>query len=389
MRPARPFEPPAGPAGGDAGARRDRPAVPPGARSRLRSTAPVASSRSSPSSIHSSGSQAASRRAPPSSPPGSSWRRALAAARQASDAAVGGTWAAPRRASPPQRRGPGTGPRSPPAVAPRRSGVPPSRCRPRCCGRCDWGPWAPASPPPWRLRPVPAAPPAPPRPVRPEPEPVRLEPAPGRPGRGGPPPRPPRRPSPWRFVSPGGPRRVVSPGRVERPERGVSPGRPGRLLPRPSVVRPSCCRESPSRPERAGRPCWPDRRGPPRPGSDGARPDRPDPLAPPPAPRAGGGPAPRRPRRPSSGPWPRELVGAMSTQGTGGHASTGVRQNAKKAAPEDGLLLEKSGGDLLSQAVSCQVPSALEGLTSVFGMGTGVTPPPWPPKSAVNSGPRH
>lgn len=45
---------------------------------------------------------------------------------------------------------------------------------------------------------------------------------------------------------------------------------------------------------------------------------------------------------------------------------------------------EKSGGVLLSQAVSHQVPSALEGLTSVFGMGTGVTPPLWPPKSVVN-----
>ena len=45
---------------------------------------------------------------------------------------------------------------------------------------------------------------------------------------------------------------------------------------------------------------------------------------------------------------------------------------------------EKSGGVLLSQAVSHQVPSAQEGLTSVFGMGTGVTPPLWPPKSVVN-----
>ena len=32
-----------------------------------------------------------------------------------------------------------------------------------------------------------------------------------------------------------------------------------------------------------------------------------------------------------------------------------------------------SGGDLLSRAVSSQVPSALKGLTSVFGMGTGGT----------------
>jgi hypothetical protein len=45
----------------------------------------------------------------------------------------------------------------------------------------------------------------------------------------------------------------------------------------------------------------------------------------------------------------------------------------------------KSGGVLLSQAVSRQVPSAQEGLTSVFGMGTGVTPPLWPPKPVVSA----
>ena len=32
------------------------------------------------------------------------------------------------------------------------------------------------------------------------------------------------------------------------------------------------------------------------------------------------------------------------------------------------------GGDLLSHTVTRAVPSALRGLTSVFGMGTGVTP---------------
>ena len=47
------------------------------------------------------------------------------------------------------------------------------------------------------------------------------------------------------------------------------------------------------------------------------------------------------------------------------------------------LLCKKSGGVLLSQAVSDQVPSALEGLTSVFGMGTGVTPPIGSPESCV------
>ena len=40
----------------------------------------------------------------------------------------------------------------------------------------------------------------------------------------------------------------------------------------------------------------------------------------------------------------------------------------------------ESGSDLLSRAVSSQVPSALKGLTSVFGMGTGVAPSLSPPE---------
>jgi hypothetical protein len=44
-------------------------------------------------------------------------------------------------------------------------------------------------------------------------------------------------------------------------------------------------------------------------------------------------------------------------------------------------LLQKSGGDLLSQEISLQVPSAQTGLTSVFGMGTGVTLSLSPPKT--------
>ena len=39
-----------------------------------------------------------------------------------------------------------------------------------------------------------------------------------------------------------------------------------------------------------------------------------------------------------------------------------------------------SGSVLLSRAVSSQVPSALKGLTSVFGMGTGGTPSSLPPE---------
>ena len=45
-------------------------------------------------------------------------------------------------------------------------------------------------------------------------------------------------------------------------------------------------------------------------------------------------------------------------------------------------LQKKSGSDLLSRAVSRGVPSALEGLTSVFGMGTGGTPPTLPPENS-------
>ena len=58
-------------------------------------------------------------------------------------------------------------------------------------------------------------------------------------------------------------------------------------------------------------------------------------------------------------------------------------QNATNA-PEGAFVLEKSGGVLLSQGVYPQVPSALTGLTSVFGMGTGVTLSLWPPKSVVH-----
>ena len=43
------------------------------------------------------------------------------------------------------------------------------------------------------------------------------------------------------------------------------------------------------------------------------------------------------------------------------------------------------GNVLLSHTVTHAVPSALKGLTSVFGMGTGVTPSPWSPRiSKIN-----
>ncbi len=56
------------------------------------------------------------------------------------------------------------------------------------------------------------------------------------------------------------------------------------------------------------------------------------------------------------------------------------------------IVLRNPGGVLLSQGASPQVPSALASLTAVFGMGTGVSPPPWPPEilrsAAAITGPR-
>ena len=51
-----------------------------------------------------------------------------------------------------------------------------------------------------------------------------------------------------------------------------------------------------------------------------------------------------------------------------------IRIKKSPSAKADGLY-KYSGGVLLSHDLSVIVSSALEDLTSVFGMGTGVTPP--------------
>src|SRR5207245_7850582 len=51
----------------------------------------------------------------------------------------------------------------------------------------------------------------------------------------------------------------------------------------------------------------------------------------------------------------------------------------KPADPKTSGLLIKPGSVLLSHSLTAAVSSALEDLTSVFEMGTGVTPPAWPP----------
>src|SRR5918996_1658963 len=56
-----------------------------------------------------------------------------------------------------------------------------------------------------------------------------------------------------------------------------------------------------------------------------------------------------------------------------------ARGGNEKSRPS-GRLLGRTGGDLLSQAREGQVPSALWGLTALFGMGRGVSPTPKPPE---------
>jgi hypothetical protein len=55
--------------------------------------------------------------------------------------------------------------------------------------------------------------------------------------------------------------------------------------------------------------------------------------------------------------------------------SEALHQRVKKKNNISVVLFLLPGDDLLSQDPAVQVPSALESLTSVFGMGTGVASP--------------
>ncbi len=55
-------------------------------------------------------------------------------------------------------------------------------------------------------------------------------------------------------------------------------------------------------------------------------------------------------------------------------------KDERTALRRPAVLYEKTGGVLLSQALAGQVPSALRGLTALFGMGRGVSPSPRPPE---------
>ena len=64
------------------------------------------------------------------------------------------------------------------------------------------------------------------------------------------------------------------------------------------------------------------------------------------------------------------VYGALSPLGEGGYH----RLDKYESRPGGTAFRIYPGDDLLSQALRSQVPSALRGLTSLFGMGRGVSP---------------
>ncbi len=176
------------------------------------------------------------------------------------------------------------------------------------------------------------------------------------------------------------------PGRRPRAWSSRSDGRPcGRRWPSRVPARPSTGR-SPAARSRRGRPFPPLARSP-TPADPADRLGRPA--------CRGGRPEPGRPpwpsRPPRAGGGGRES--GMSDDTTGGHPRVDRALDPRRSPyatkrPQrmEALRTARSGGVLLSQGVYPQVPSALAGLTAVFGMGTGVTPPPWPPEICCQRG---
>ena len=134
------------------------------------------------------------------------------------------------------------------------------------------------------------------------------------------------------------------------------------------------------------------------PGPRGPVSRRPRLVAPPPRAERSGSPRPRGPDGLRllaplawgwAGRWGRSGCGRLSSIGrmvpepdlarTSGPGTTKRRLDGRR-------FVKSLGGDLLSHPASRAVPSALEGLTSGFGMGPGVSPPLWPPKRSGASG---
>ncbi len=84
-------------------------------------------------------------------------------------------------------------------------------------------------------------------------------------------------------------------------------------------------------------------------------------------------------RRRSRGPFAPRRAGGPRPAWPGSFRSLTVQSNARdRYRPR--ASVNTPGSDLLSHTVTHAVPSAEEGLTTVFGMGTGVSPPLWPPE---------
>ena len=86
--------------------------------------------------------------------------------------------------------------------------------------------------------------------------------------------------------------------------------------------------------------------------------------------------------------WARRSDGAGLRSFTVDSLPWGDVQRTRRRPPQWAgvfVLAKKPGDDLLSQEDYLQVPSARAVLTAVFGMGTGVSPPPWSPGSNVSS----
>ena len=80
-------------------------------------------------------------------------------------------------------------------------------------------------------------------------------------------------------------------------------------------------------------------------------------------------PTPHQPRREARVPRP-----ARRTRSPRRNAQAGNTKTPPAQAPDGVCTTEGTGGDLLSQALAGQVPSALRGLTALFGKGRGVSP---------------
>jgi hypothetical protein len=95
-------------------------------------------------------------------------------------------------------------------------------------------------------------------------------------------------------------------------------------------------------------------------------------------------------RRPACRPGrpPRSQPPARAARSPRLSARSARRPRPRRAALRAARLSQKTGGVLLSQALAGQVPSALRGLTALFGMGRGVSPSPRPPENGERRLPR-